>query len=102
MDGVLLGDQHYGNCNGTGRIAGNPAPAEPAARQSPTPRKAPKVELFAHRGASASWPEHTFGSYVQAIIDGADYVEPDLVCTRNGVLVARHENNIVETSRSPA
>jgi len=63
-----------------------------------TPRKAPKVELFAHRGASAQWPEHTFGSYVQAIADGADFVEPDLVCTRDGALVCRHENNIVETT----
>jgi glycerophosphoryl diester phosphodiesterase len=70
-----------------------------ATAQSTTrPRKAPKVELFAHRGACATWPEHTFGSYVQAIADGADYVEPDLVCTRDGVLVARHENNIIETT----
>jgi glycerophosphoryl diester phosphodiesterase len=83
--------------------AANPAPAGPAptrgaAAQPSTPRKAPKVELFAHRGACATWPEHTFGSYVQAIADGADYVEPDLVCTRDGVLVARHENNIIETT----
>jgi glycerophosphoryl diester phosphodiesterase len=68
------------------------------AAQPTTPRKSPKVELFAHRGASALWPEHTFGSYVQAIADGADYVEPDLVSTKDGVLVARHENNIVETT----
>src|SRR5882724_4286116 len=78
--------------------AGAAAKATPATAQSATPRKAPKVELFAHRGACASWPEHTFGSYVQAIADGADYVEPDLVCTRDGVLVARHESNIVETT----
>jgi glycerophosphoryl diester phosphodiesterase len=74
--------------------------AAPATRsaQPTTPRKASKVELFAHRGSCAVWPEHTFGSYVQAIADGADYVEPDLVCTRDGVLVARHESNIVETT----
>jgi glycerophosphoryl diester phosphodiesterase len=88
----------------TGRASAAQATARPtaagpaAAVQAPTPRKAPTVELFAHRGACASWPEHTFGSYVQAIADGADYVEPDLVCTRDGVLVARHENNIVETT----
>jgi glycerophosphoryl diester phosphodiesterase len=68
------------------------------AAQTATPRKAAKVELFAHRGASALWPEHTFGSYVQAIADGADYIEPDLVSTKDGVLVARHENNIVATT----
>jgi glycerophosphoryl diester phosphodiesterase len=77
---------------------GAPLAAGPATVQASTSRKVPKVELFAHRGACASWPEHTFGSYVQAIADGADYVEPDLVCTRDGVLVARHENNIVETT----
>ena len=69
-----------------------------AAQRTTTARRAPKVELFAHRGACATWPEHTFGSYVQAIADGADYIEPDLVSTRDGVLVARHENNIVETT----
>jgi len=69
-----------------------------AAQRTATARRAPKVELFAHRGACATWPEHTFGSYVQAIADGADYIEPDLVSTRDGVLVARHENNIVETT----
>jgi glycerophosphoryl diester phosphodiesterase len=63
-----------------------------------SPRRSDKVELFAHRGSCAVWPEHTFGSYVQAITDGADYIEPDLVCTKDGVLVARHESNIVETT----
>jgi glycerophosphoryl diester phosphodiesterase len=62
------------------------------------PLRRGKVELFAHRGCCALWPEHTFGSYVQAIADGADYVEPDLVCTKDGVLVARHESNIVATT----
>jgi glycerophosphoryl diester phosphodiesterase len=74
----------------TTSFAAGAAPAEP--------RKSTKVELFAHRGSCALWPEHTFGSYVQAIADGADYIEPDLVCTKDGVLVARHENNILETT----
>ncbi len=43
-------------------------------------------------------PEHSLGSYAKAIADGADYIEPDLVVTRDGVLVARHENNIAETT----
>jgi len=57
-----------------------------------------KVELFAHRGASALRPEHTLASYVLAIRQGADYIEPDLVSTKDGVLVARHENNLTETT----
>jgi len=57
-----------------------------------------KPLLFAHRGASALRPEHTLASYAKAIADGADYIEPDLVCTRDGVLVARHENAITDTT----
>ena len=57
-----------------------------------------KVELFAHRGASALRPEHTLAAYVLAIRQGADFIEPDLVCTKDGVLVARHENNLTETT----
>ena len=54
--------------------------------------------LIAHRGASALRPEHTLAAYAKAIEDGADYVEPDLVVTQDGVLVARHENNIADTT----
>lgn len=54
--------------------------------------------VFGHRGASALRPEHTLAAYGKAIADGADYVEPDLVCTRDGVLVARHEANLSETT----
>ncbi|KQQ88095.1 glycerophosphodiester phosphodiesterase [Massilia sp. Leaf139] len=54
--------------------------------------------LYAHRGASALYPEHTLAAYAKAIQDGADYVEPDLVCTKDGVLVARHENAITDTT----
>ena len=54
--------------------------------------------LIAHRGASALRPEHTLASYAKAIADGADFVEPDLVPTKDGVLVARHESNIAETT----
>lgn len=63
-----------------------------------TPSLAPKPLVFAHRGCSAQRPEHTLGSYAKAIADGADFVEPDLVPTKDGVLVCRHESNIVETS----
>lgn len=57
-----------------------------------------KPLLFAHRGACALRPEHTLAAYAKAIQDGASYIEPDLVATRDGVLVVRHENNIAETT----
>ncbi len=57
-----------------------------------------KPVLLGHRGACALRPEHSLGSYAKAIADGADYIEPDLVVTKDGVLVARHENNIAETT----
>jgi glycerophosphoryl diester phosphodiesterase len=51
-----------------------------------------------HRGCSALRPEHTLASYAKAIADGADFIEPDLVSTKDGVLIARHENAIHETT----
>ena len=56
------------------------------------------VIVIAHRGASGERPEHTIESYRLAIEQGADYIEPDLVMTRDGVLVARHENEIGGTT----
>lgn len=54
--------------------------------------------VIAHRGASGERPEHTLAGYRLAIEQGADFIEPDLVLTRDGVLVARHENEISETT----
>ena len=54
--------------------------------------------LIAHRGASGERPEHTLAAYELAIAQGADFIEPDLVPTRDGVLIARHENNIADTT----
>lgn len=54
--------------------------------------------VIGHRGASAYLPEHTLEAYQLAISQGADYIEPDLVSTRDGVLIARHEVNITETT----
>ncbi|WP_425601018.1 glycerophosphodiester phosphodiesterase [Dyella sedimenti] len=59
---------------------------------------AAKVLVIGHRGASALRPEHTLASYGKAIADGADFIEPDLVMTRDGVPVARHENEIGGTT----
>ena len=50
--------------------------------------------IIAHRGASGWRPEHTLAAYALAIDQGADYVEPDLVMTQDGELIARHENEI--------
>ena len=54
--------------------------------------------MIGHRGASGYRPEHTLAAYELAIRQGADYIEPDLVSTKDGVLVARHENEISGTT----
>ncbi|NRQ31139.1 glycerophosphodiester phosphodiesterase [Nonomuraea sp. NN258] len=69
-----------------------PATAE---RRGPTART---PIVIGHRGASAHRPEHTLLSYEAAIAMGADYIEPDLVATKDHVLVARHENEISGTT----
>lgn len=71
-------------------LAGSLLPAAQAAPARPL--------VFAHRGASALRPEHTLAAYAKAIADGADFVEPDLVSTKDGVLVARHEAFLAETT----
>jgi glycerophosphoryl diester phosphodiesterase len=67
----------------------NPAPRNPAG-------SAPLV--IGHRGAAGYRPEHTLASYELAARMGADYIEPDLVSTRDHILVARHENEIAGTT----
>ncbi len=54
--------------------------------------------IIAHRGASAERPEHTLAAYERAIDQNADYIEPDLVATKDLVLVARHENELSDTT----
>jgi len=54
--------------------------------------------IIAHRGASGYRPEHTLEGYRLAIRMGADFIEPDLVSTKDGVLIARHENEIGGTT----
>ena len=72
------------------------APQPTPTRSSLAPVGEPLV--IAHRGASGYRPEHTLAAYRLAIQMGADYVEPDLVSTKDGVLVARHENEISGTT----
>ena len=54
--------------------------------------------IIGHRGASGYRPEHTRAAYDLAFALGADAVEPDLVATKDGVLVLRHENEISGTT----
>ncbi|HYP45396.1 MAG TPA: esterase-like activity of phytase family protein [Propionibacteriaceae bacterium] len=57
-----------------------------------------RATVIAHRGASSYRPEHTLAAYALAIRQCADYIEPDVVSTKDGVLVARHENEISGTT----
>ncbi len=68
----------------------------PKSAPLPPPPTAPII--IAHRGASADRPEHTIASYTHAIEQGADFIEPDLVSTKDHQLVARHENDITGTT----
>ncbi|WP_184888845.1 glycerophosphodiester phosphodiesterase [Sphaerisporangium siamense] len=58
----------------------------------------PHPLVIGHRGACAYRPEHTAASYEAAVEAGADYIEPDLVSTKDHVLVVRHENEISQTT----
>ncbi|WP_315760487.1 glycerophosphodiester phosphodiesterase [Sphingomonas sp. Y38-1Y] len=58
----------------------------------------PRPIVIAHRGASGERPEHTIAAYERAIEVGADFIEPDLVLTKDNVFVARHENDITNTT----
>lgn len=66
------------------------APVGPGAAAAPI--------VIAHRGASGHRPEHTLEGYALAVQMGADFIEPDLVRTKDGALVARHENEIGGTT----
>jgi glycerophosphoryl diester phosphodiesterase len=82
------------------------APAHLAASAAPATRPAPATVqtqmdrplVVGHRGASGYRPEHTLASYELAARMGADFIEPDLVSTKDHVLVARHENEISGTT----
>jgi len=73
------------------------AQQQPSAKK-PQPRQTKAPLVIAHRGASGYRPEHTLAAYELAIDQGADVIEPDLVPTKDGVLVARHENAIGDTT----
>ena len=73
------------------------AGAPPLPPVVPLPPPMPAI-VIAHRGASADRPEHTLAAYALAIDQGADFIEPDLVPTKDHYLVARHENEISTTT----
>jgi glycerophosphoryl diester phosphodiesterase len=60
-------------------------------------KEAARPWIIGHRGASGLRPEHSLAAYALAIDQGADFVEPDLVFSRDGALVARHENELSGT-----
>lgn len=73
--------------------------AASAALGAMTPaRAATRPLIIGHRGAAGERPEHTLMGYRLAIAQGADVIEPDLVVTRDGVLVCRHETEITDTT----
>ncbi|MQA26602.1 MAG: glycerophosphodiester phosphodiesterase [Micromonosporaceae bacterium] len=77
----------------------NPAANQAAEGRAGSEQPLARTPLVAaHRGASGYRPEHTLAAYRLAIKLGADYIEPDLVATKDGVLVARHENEISGTT----
>src|SRR5919109_4396838 len=70
----------------------------PGAAEAQPRKPAAEPIVIGHRGASGYRPEHTLAAYRLAAEMGADYIEPDLVATKDGVLVARHENEIGGTT----
>lgn len=73
-------------------------PTAGASLAAQIPARAEPPLVIAHRGASGERPEHTLAAYERAIDQGADYIEPDLVVTKDLVLVARHETEIGGTT----
>ena len=79
-----------GNDEGAASLVSTAKPFKTLSNQQPL--------VVGHRGASGYLPEHTLEAYARAIEMGADFVEPDLVVTKDGVLIARHEPNITSTT----
>jgi glycerophosphoryl diester phosphodiesterase len=79
-------------------LAAVPAMAQGAPMPSTRSEPLSPPIVIAHRGASGLRPEHTIAAYTLAIEQGADFIEPDLVLTKDNVFVARHENDITGTT----
>ncbi|MFE2180655.1 glycerophosphodiester phosphodiesterase [Streptomyces sp. NPDC059455] len=83
---------------GTATAAETRTAPDAAAGASGRGHELPVPTVIGHRGASGYRPEHTFGSYQLALDMGADIIEQDLVPTKDGHLVCRHENDITATT----
>jgi glycerophosphoryl diester phosphodiesterase len=94
---TILGILTLAGTAAVGSVAGSAANAGAAPRaKEAKPVAGPLV--MGHRGASGYRPEHTLASYELAARMGADFIEPDVVATKDGVLVVRHENDISGTT----
>jgi glycerophosphoryl diester phosphodiesterase len=102
---LLANDNNYPGSNG--RVPGTPDDTEMVVIGFDAPDDYDRADngaahrepiVIGHRGASGYRPEHTLASYETALLMCADYIEPDLVSTKDGVLVARHENDITATT----
>lgn len=80
-----------GSTIGLGAVLACPVKAQ-------TTPPAPRIEVLAHRGASALRPEHSLAAYARAIEDGADFIEPDLFLSKDGVLVSIHEADLAKVT----
>ncbi len=99
-DGTLWFGEEFGpfllNTDATGKVLSAPV-ATPNYFNIPTLNGKPPL-VIGHRGASGELPEHTIEAYRLAILRGADFIEPDLVATKDGVLIARHEPTLGTTT----
>jgi hypothetical protein len=93
-DGTLWVGEEFGpyllHFSAEGELLEAPIPTPNVVKLNTLNGQAPLV--IGHRGASGERPEHTLAAYELAIEQGADFIEPDLVATKDGVLIARHEN----------
>ncbi len=101
-DGTLWVGDEFGpyllHFDSTGKLLESPisVPNSSVVKLNTLNGQAPLV--VGHRGASGELPEHTLEAYKLAIERGADFIEPDLVSTKDGVLIARHEPNLIATT----
>ncbi|MEU3192765.1 glycerophosphodiester phosphodiesterase, partial [Streptomyces sp. NPDC006992] len=99
---TVLGAAAVLSAAGTGAVALGGGTAQAAAARTDGHghghRRLPTPAVIGHRGTSGYRPEHTFGSYQLALDMGADVIEQDLVPTKDGHLVCRHENDITATT----
>jgi glycerophosphoryl diester phosphodiesterase len=99
-DGTLWVGEEFGpyllHFDAKGKLLDTPIPTPNVEKLNTLNGQAPIV--IGHRGASGDRPEHTLASYQLAIERGADFIEPDLVVTKDGVLIARHEPDITGTT----